>query len=35
MAKVNVSEPTINLVRDNRPKMLKGLNQKVSGWMPP
>ena len=33
MAKVNVSESTINLVNKNRPKMLEGLNQKVRGWM--
>jgi len=35
MAKVNVSESTINLVNIDRPKMLEGLNQKVRGWLPP
>ena len=35
MAKVNVSEPTINLVSSNRLKMLISLNQKVSGPVVP
>jgi len=29
----NQSELQINVVRTNKPKALKGLNQKVSGWM--
>ena len=28
----NASEPLINAVTDNKPKMLTGLNQKVRGW---
>ena len=28
----NGSEPLINAVTDNKPKMLAGLNQKVRGW---
>ncbi|ECQ8983237.1 TPA: hypothetical protein G8O11_005493 [Salmonella enterica] len=29
----NISELLINIVTNNRPKMLKGLNQKVCGWL--
>lgn len=31
MSMVNVSEPKIKPVNDNKPKMLQGLNQKVCG----
>ncbi len=31
MYMVNICEPLINVVNPNKPKMLLGLNQKVSG----
>lgn len=31
--KANASELLINSVNVNKPKMLTGLNQKVSGWI--
>ena len=31
--KANASELSINSVNVNKPKMLTGLNQKVSGWI--
>ena len=33
--KVNIRESPINVVMTNKPKLLTGLNQKVSSWTTP